>query len=265
MICADTVLFIVRCPLYPMTTPDLRHLTSFIPHFLYTYLLTQLAAANLPARLDSLAQLTPFCPLPRPIGETNKTGLGSSAALVTSLVSGLLLHFGLADLDSSASRDEMHCLAQAAHCLAQGKVGSGFDVASAVYGTHVYRRFSPAALEPLFDGSSASVLDVIRADTWDTEQRAFRLPRGLRLLLADVDAGTDTPSFVGKVLQWRKNKPEEGECTVVCFADASRSQGALGRSRRGEPRAGSVLRRPGRARGGRRLRRRSGRVGIQAH
>lgn len=53
------------------------------------------------------------------------------------------------------------------------------------------------------------MLDVVRAQ-WDTEQRAFRLPRGLRMLLADVDAGTDTPSFVGKVLQWRKDKPEEG-------------------------------------------------------
>lgn len=171
----------------------------------------QLAVANLPTRLDSLAQLTPFCPLPRAIGDTNKTGLGSSASLVTSLVSGLLLHFGVADLESPASRDEIHSLAQAAHCLAQGKVGSGFDVSSAVFGTHVYRRFSPVALEPLFDGSGASVLDVIRSDKWDTEQRSFRLPRGMRLLLADVDAGTDTPSFVGKVLQWRKNKPEEGK------------------------------------------------------
>lgn len=75
----------------------------------------------------------------------------------------------------------------------------------------MYRRFSPSVLEPLFNGTG-SVLSVVRSDAWDTEQRPFRLPRGLRMMLADVDAGTDTPSFVGKVLAWRKDKPEEGEC-----------------------------------------------------
>lgn len=30
-------------------------------------------------------------------------------------------------------------------------------------------------------------------------------------MLADVDAGSDTPSLVGKVLKWRKEKAAEGE------------------------------------------------------
>lgn len=30
-------------------------------------------------------------------------------------------------------------------------------------------------------------------------------------MLADVDAGSDTPSLVGKVLKWRKESPAEGE------------------------------------------------------
>merc|ERR1712227_884010 len=33
-------------------------------------------------------------------------------------------------------------MGQVIHSIAQGKVGSGFDVASAVYGSHVYERFS---------------------------------------------------------------------------------------------------------------------------
>lgn len=156
-------------------------------------------------KLSSLDKLERFTPLPRPLGKTNKTGLGSSAALVTSLVAALLLHLGLADLPKG--QDTIHALAQAAHCAAQGKVGSGFDVASAVYGTHVYRRFSPSVLEPMFAGT-ASLLDIV-SGKWDQETRPFRLPRGLRLMLADVDAGTDTPSFVGQVLKWRKEKSEE--------------------------------------------------------
>lgn len=160
--------------------------------------------------MGSLAALAPFTSLPRPLGKTNKTGLGSSAALVTSLVAALLQHLGLADVASKQGQDDVHALAQAAHCAAQGKVGSGFDVASAVYGTHVYRRFSPAVLEPMFSGS-ARLLDIVEKGHWDQEARPFRLPKGLRMLLADVDAGTDTPSFVGQVLKWRKDKTEEGK------------------------------------------------------
>ena len=37
----------------------------------------------------------------------------------------------------------------------------------------------------------------------------FKLPPLTRLMLADIDAGSDTPSLVGKVLKWRKDKPEE--------------------------------------------------------
>ena len=29
-------------------------------------------------------------------------------------------------------------------------------------------------------------------------------------MVADVDGGSDTPSLVGKVLKWRKEKSEEG-------------------------------------------------------
>ncbi len=65
-----------------------------------------------------------------------KTGMGSSAALVSSLVGALLSFFGAArlpcfdDVDGSSqdeavvkeSLDLTHNLAQACHCVAQGKV-----------------------------------------------------------------------------------------------------------------------------------------------
>ncbi|GBG59791.1 hypothetical protein CBR_g54895 [Chara braunii] len=45
--------------------------------------------------------------------------------------------------------DLIHKIAQAAHCAAQGKVGSGFDVSAAVFGSQRYIRFSPSALASL--------------------------------------------------------------------------------------------------------------------
>ncbi|WVQ77613.1 phosphomevalonate kinase [Cryptococcus sp. DSM 104548] len=178
----------------------------------------QLASLSLPTRLSSLSSLPPFTALPRPIPHTNKTGLGSSAALTTSLVASLLVHLSIVPQSPEGEIGEqgkavVHGVSQLAHCLAQGKVGSGFDVSSAVYGSHVYTRFSPDVLAPLMDlppfASPSPLLTHLDPLEWDSKVRPFRLPKGLRLVLADVDAGTDTPSFVGQVLKWRKEKPEE--------------------------------------------------------
>ena len=78
--------------------------------------------------------------------EVVKTGMGSSAALATSLVGALLQWFGVIRLGHRVGGEDrrvLHNLAQLAHAVAQGKIGSGFDVAAAVYGTQVYQRFSP--------------------------------------------------------------------------------------------------------------------------
>jgi phosphomevalonate kinase len=47
-------------------------------------------------------------------------------------------------------------------------------------------------------------------EKWNYRVKPFKLPPLTRLMLADVDAGSDTPSLVGKVLKWRADKKEEG-------------------------------------------------------
>jgi phosphomevalonate kinase len=112
---------------------------------------SSLAARGLETTRESLRLLPRFCPTETSLQEVHKTGLGSSAALVTSLVASLLVHFGVADLDVGVDRVLVHNLAQFCHCLAQGKIGSGFDVSSAVFGSHYYTRFSPDILAPALD------------------------------------------------------------------------------------------------------------------
>ncbi|KAJ5160231.1 uncharacterized protein N7482_007235 [Penicillium canariense] len=156
-----------------------------------------------------------------PLQDAHKTGLGSSAALVTALVSALVIHRTMQADDLGAGRDKLHNLAQAAHCAAQGKVGSGFDVAAAVYGSCLYKRFSPAILESLGDVGTAKfderlfaiVEDVDPEHPWDTECVDFgmQLPRGMQMVLCDVECGSQTPSMVKKVLEWRKNNPKEAD------------------------------------------------------
>ena len=118
----------------------------------------KLAELGLPPRLASLARLPPFAHTGGSLGTVHKTGLGSSAALVTSLVGALLVHLEAVPAVAFTSdsgetgahgRALAHNAAQLAHCAAQGKVGSGFDVSSAVFGSQLYTRFNPRVLDGL--------------------------------------------------------------------------------------------------------------------
>ncbi|KAL9601082.1 MAG: hypothetical protein Q9219_002792 [cf. Caloplaca sp. 3 TL-2023] len=157
-----------------------------------------------------------------PLTEAHKTGLGSSAALVTAFSAAVLTYCvaqGQVMLDSDSGRRQLHNLAQAAHCAAQGKVGSGFDVAAAVYGSCIYRRFSPSVLgglgevgSPGFSGRLRAVVqDLDPSNQWDMQinQSAAVIPQGLKLLLCDVDCGSETVGLVRKVLTWRNDRPKE--------------------------------------------------------
>lgn len=147
----------------------------------------------------------------------HKTGLGSSAALVTSLTASLLTHYLPAeafDVQSTAGKRALHNLAQAAHCAAQGKVGSGFDVAAAVYGSCLYRRFSPETLsglpEPGAPGFSAKLVETVDGMEWDVEvqKEGLSIPAGIGLRMCDVDCGSQTPGMVKKVLAWKGADPK---------------------------------------------------------
>ncbi|KDN41596.1 ribosomal protein S5 domain 2-like protein [Tilletiaria anomala UBC 951] len=125
-----------------------------------------------------LRSLRPFTPLGVPIREVHKTGLGSSAAMTTSLVGALLAHLGIVSALHAASSATSNCsasaagaslstrdlalvhnTAQLAHCAAQGKVGSGFDVSAAVWGSQLYRRFKPEVLQAVLDEGAAVLIE----------------------------------------------------------------------------------------------------------
>ena len=211
--------------------------------------------------VDQLTSLPPFSPQKCRIGDVHKTGLGSSAAMTTSLVACFLLHLKavVPNGPSSLSTEDLaliHNLAQLAHCAAQGKIGSGFDVSAAIWGSQLYRRFEPKVLQACLDegekvftegeetneqqqarmSARTDLLPVLdpynplwvasplsatgESQSTATEGLAvsnshqvpkpapLQLPPSLDLLLADVDAGSNTPSLVSKVLAWRKQKPE---------------------------------------------------------
>ncbi|OBT43509.1 hypothetical protein VE00_06784 [Pseudogymnoascus sp. WSF 3629] len=159
---------------------------------------------------------TPFTTFPTPLTSAHKTGLGSSAALTTSLTTSLLHHL----LPSPPSQILQHNLSQACHCAAQGKIGSGFDVAAAVYGTCLYRRFSPKLLASISDaegpgsrGFAGRLRGVVEDEggKWDTqiEKSSVAIPKGYALVMCDVDCGSQTVGMVKSVLAWRGKEVDD--------------------------------------------------------
>jgi phosphomevalonate kinase len=121
------------------------------------------------------------------------------------------------DVQSDEGQRVLHNLSQASHSHAQGKVGSGFDIASAVYGSCLYKRFSPSLLSTLpapgQPGFATKLKELVEGDAWDTEiqKAAIKMPKGLRLVMCDVDCGSETPGMVKQVLKWRAENKEEAD------------------------------------------------------
>ncbi|XBW35883.1 hypothetical protein QEN19_001457 [Hanseniaspora menglaensis] len=145
-----------------------------------------------------------------------KTGLGSSACLVTVLTSALVSVF-LNDfnVNNEENLSLIHNLAQVAHCQAQGKVGSGFDVAAATFGSILYQRFSADLINslPSFEDEGINygehVLNLVNNTDWHFTHHRIQLPKGLRLIMGDVNTGSETTKLVAKVKAWyNDNMPE---------------------------------------------------------
>ena len=149
-----------------------------------------------------------------PITDVPKTGLGSSAGLVSVVTAALMSYF---EPGSEMATDRLHNLAQIAHCLAQKKIGSGFDVAAAVYGSIKYRRFQPSVVNDVLAVLDTDTIHFPRAvksvvkKEWQFEHVKCSLPPGVRLLMGDIEGGSETPKMVAKVLQWRKDNPIESK------------------------------------------------------
>ncbi|CAM9769070.1 unnamed protein product, partial [Phaeothamnion confervicola] len=194
----------------------------------------QLRARGMLVTAENLATLAPFLPAPLTDGRAKvaKTGLGSSAALTVSLVGCLLRFLGVVELPGGPDWEDLppprrqnmlalvHHLSQIAHAAAQGKVGSGFDVSAAVYGSHVYTRFSPDLIRSVLDLpiNSPQLPGALRRAVdaeWDSVRAPLALPPSFRLLMGDVAGGSATPGMVRAVLKWKADPATAGAAAAL--------------------------------------------------
>lgn len=139
---------------------------------------------------DALAKL--------PDGSTAKVGFGSSAAVCVAIVAAILGLHGF-NLEEKKTKDIVFKIACTAHYLAQGKVGSSFDIAAATYGgTLVYIRFDPDWL--VREMNSGENLAEIMDHNWPSLHiENIQPPKDFRLLVGFVGYSASTKELIAKL------------------------------------------------------------------
>jgi phosphomevalonate kinase len=225
----------------------------------------ELEKRGAPMLSESLATLPRFLPCPKDAitGEVQvaKTGMGSSAALTVSFVGAVLKFFECVELEYDTTdhaadllrrvfrpheakqlrakktlpkqyEEELriiHNLSQLVHAIAQGKIGSGFDVSAAVYGSQMYQRFNPEGFRACMDqyantsgpgdtrnfvGEAGEALFVAVTDDslWQHGAfQAFAFPQGFDMVMGDVCGGSQSISMARAVLKWRSDGGAEAD------------------------------------------------------
>ena len=139
-------------------------------------------------------------------GKLSKSGLGASAAVTVAAIKGILAAYGIEPMENEAA----HKLSQLAHSVATGKVGSGFDIAAATYGSIVYARYSPGILKDFPKEYSYNDVKKIVEQQWDYKIEPISLPKNFKILMANyIGNAAITVSLVSKVNEFKAKNPNE--------------------------------------------------------
>ncbi len=138
-------------------------------------------------------------------GKISKTGLGSSAAVTVATVGAILNLFNI----KITEKDELQKISQLSHAIATGKLGSGFDIAAAVYGTIVYSRYSPQLIKNFPIKYSNNDIKKLIFNKWDYKINKLKLPVFFRIVAANfVDEGTSTSRSLGSINEFKAKDPK---------------------------------------------------------
>lgn len=143
----------------------------------------------------------------RSTGKVQKIGFGSSASAVVAIIASIIYYHGF-NINSFEERMKLFKLSVIAHYFAQGKVGSGFDVAASTFGgALIYKRFDPEWLSKQL--ISHDIVHIVEND-WPLLQIInISLPKELKLLVAFTGTSASTRKLVSQVMQYKEENPED--------------------------------------------------------
>ena len=129
-------------------------------------------------------------------------GIGSSEASVVAVIGGILKFYGK-DIKRKASKGKIYKLATIAHYFAQGKIGSGFGIASSTFGgIIVYKKFNPDWLVEQTE-KNINFSEIITMEWPDLYINSLYIPSGFNLLLGWTGKPSSTPKMVKRMNKWK--------------------------------------------------------------
>ncbi|MEM4625148.1 MAG: phosphomevalonate kinase [Candidatus Pacearchaeota archaeon] len=144
-----------------------------------------------------------------------KIGFGSSAACTVATIASIL-KFHNYDIESKEAKERIYKLATIAHYIAQGKLGSGFDIAASCYGgIFAYYRFDPNWLNEKIEINNGKIM--IKEDLKKIVDKKWpyfkieKLPmlKDFQLLVGWTGEKASTSEMIKRINEWRAKSGEK--------------------------------------------------------
>ncbi len=153
-------------------------------------------------------------------GIRKKIGFGSSAAATVSIIAAVIAYHDK-DIRSRSAKDIIYKLAAVAHYLAQGKIGSGFDIAASVYGgAFVYRKPDSQWLLKELEKNIKGAAEKNWPELYIEE---LMIPENFHLLVAWTKESASTSAMVRAMNEYKKSSPDRHEELVMAVANAAKN------------------------------------------
>ncbi len=141
-------------------------------------------------------------------GKKAKVGFGSSAAIVAATVAAVLAYHG-EEISSLKAKEHIFKLGCIAHFLAQGKIGSSFDVAASTYGgTLVYQKPDMKWVTKQFE-EKKGIKEIVE-QIWPLfRAEPLELPANFNLSIGFVGYSASTKELILKLNTFKTEKKAE--------------------------------------------------------
>ncbi len=153
-------------------------------------------------------------------GVRKKIGFGSSAAATVAIIGAVLAYHGTEIIIRNA-KDLIYKLAAIAHYLAQGKVGSSFDIAASVYGgAFVYRKFDSQWL--MKELENIRIKELAEKNWQDLYIEELIIPENFHLLVGWTKEPASTSVMVKQMNEFKKANPDRYDELMTEVARAAK-------------------------------------------
>ncbi len=137
-------------------------------------------------------------------GAPKKVGFGSSASSTVATIAAVLELHGL---HIEKNRDVIYKLAALAHYRAQGKLGSGFDIAASTFGG-VFSYIAPDLAKVTAELHAGTSVRKIAEMRWPLlHVQALEVPHDACIAVGWTKSSASTVELIGKVNEWKSRNP----------------------------------------------------------